>query len=119
MRGLIEVPMYSVQCMEAHSSVGNSKAYITGTGACGIRTAPLTGMSEDVQTDSLLHITFYRGPGIGCSYCGRVKMIEVRGARKLHGWCLVSFFDAPSHLYKRVCPFVRSSVRPQLFSDAY
>ena len=34
-----------------------------------------------------------------------------------------SFLDAPSHLYKRLCPSVgrsvRRSVRPQLFSNAY
>ena len=40
---------------------------------------------------------------------------------------LFTFLDAPSHLYKRVCPSVRPSVRrsvrrsvrPALFSDAY
>ena len=29
------------------------------------------------------------------------------------------FLDAPSHLYMRICPFVRPSVRPQLFSNAH
>ena len=31
---------------------------------------------------------------------------------------LYTFLEA-SQLYKRVCPFVRPSVRPALFSDAY
>ena len=35
------------------------------------------------------------------------------------GRLFILFLDAPSHLYKRVCPSVGPSVCPALFSDAY